>query len=196
MRDLKVHAGVRVKLVGSGTQRVTVESALQIDHVLNLNSNSLLARQTAEAYAFERLSRGYNGGGWDGAPVVGPMGVIRSGTAAASATGDALGYATVGSAAGQLDVATFRGAPVSAGDVIVTYTLAGDTNLDRSVDFADLLAIAQNYDLSSRNWVQGDFDFNQATEFADLLAQAQNYGASILARRSKGMGSAIAELRL
>jgi hypothetical protein len=52
---------------------------------------------------------------------------------------------------------------------------AGDANLDNEVNFADLLALAQNYELTGRNWLQGDFDLDGTVNFPDLLALAQNY---------------------
>ncbi len=60
---------------------------------------------------------------------------------------------------------------------LVKGTKYGDTNLDKKVNFDDLLALAQNYgDQSTGTWAKGDFDGNNAVAFDDLLLLAQNYG--------------------
>ena len=48
-------------------------------------------------------------------------------------------------------------------------------------NFDDLLALAQNYGTSGKDWSQGDFTYNLAVNFDDLLALAQNYGRTFLA---------------
>jgi hypothetical protein len=67
------------------------------------------------------------------------------------------------------------------GTVRVRFTLRGDANLDRRVDFTDLIALAQHYNQppSSDNWVQGDFNNDQAVDLIDLILLARNYGASL-----------------
>lgn len=69
---------------------------------------------------------------------------------------------------------------LSANTVLVTYALSGDANLDKTVAFADLVAVAQHYGLATNaNWDQGDFNQDGAVNFADLVAVAQNYGKSL-----------------
>ena len=54
----------------------------------------------------------------------------------------------------------------------------GDANTDGSVNFPDLLALAQNYNtLASMSWSEGDFNGDRVVNFPDLLALAQNYGS-------------------
>ena len=55
-------------------------------------------------------------------------------------------------------------------------TLPGDLNHDGAVNFADLLALAQNYGASNATWEQGDLNGDGSVNFADLLILAQNYG--------------------
>jgi hypothetical protein len=60
-------------------------------------------------------------------------------------------------------------------------TLLGDINLDRDVDFPDLLALAQNYGTNtSKHWFRGDWDYDADTDFQNLLSLAQNYGQSFV----------------
>ena len=56
----------------------------------------------------------------------------------------------------------------------------GDTNSDRTVDFADLLTLAQNYGRSGNGNVfyeTGDFNYDWSVDFTDLLTLAQHYNA-------------------
>jgi endonuclease I len=56
--------------------------------------------------------------------------------------------------------------------------IGGDANLDGSVNFADLLILAQNYNQAAgSSWQTGDFDRDGQTVFSDLLVLAQNYGS-------------------
>jgi autotransporter-associated beta strand protein len=88
-------------------------------------------------------------------------GQIRSTTLA---TGRSLGYFddTVGST------------------VTIAYTRAGDADLNFIVGFSDLVALAQNYNQTSRVWSQGDFDYNGGVGFSDLVILAQNYNGSAI----------------
>ena len=56
----------------------------------------------------------------------------------------------------------------------------GDANADRAVNFADLVALAQNYGEASgvARWAQGDFNEDGNVSFADLVLLAQNYGSA------------------
>jgi hypothetical protein len=56
----------------------------------------------------------------------------------------------------------------------------GDANADGTVDFTDLVAVAQNYGTTSPllRWSQGDFNYDGTVDFQDLVAIAQNYGTT------------------
>lgn len=60
------------------------------------------------------------------------------------------------------------------------HVLLGDANRDRSVNFDDLLVLAQNYDAAG-TFSQGDFDYDGTVEFDDLLLLAQRYGNAFAA---------------
>jgi autotransporter-associated beta strand protein len=62
---------------------------------------------------------------------------------------------------------------------IVASTLYGDANLDATVGFPDLVALAQNYNLLNVTWSQGDSNYDFKVDFADLVTLAQNYGKSV-----------------
>ncbi len=75
--------------------------------------------------------------------------------------------------------ANFAAQSVDSTTVLLIQTLKGDTNLDRTVNFDDLLKLAQNYNLTGKTWADGDSDYNGAVNFDDLLALAQNYGGTV-----------------
>jgi hypothetical protein len=64
--------------------------------------------------------------------------------------------------------------------VLVTVALAGDADLNRTVDFTDLVALAQHYDLpTGQTWGTGDFDGSGGVDFSDLVLLAQSYDQSV-----------------
>lgn len=105
------------------------------------------------------LTSGRNGGAWNGPGI--------NSSDAATNTGFALGYANDPTQ----DIFTIK------------YTLAGDVNLDGTVGFADLVAVAQHYGVSdpSLTWTQGDVTYDGKVGFADLVAVAQGYGKTLAA---------------
>jgi ELWxxDGT repeat protein len=59
------------------------------------------------------------------------------------------------------------------------FALAGDANQDRAINFADLVAVAQNYGGVGKTFAQGDFDFDGTVGFSDLVMIAQKYGTTL-----------------
>jgi PEP-CTERM motif len=89
---------------------------------------------------------------------------------------------------------TFGGLAVDADAVLAKLTLRGDADLSGTVNFSDLLALAQNYNGTSKTWSQGDFDYSGVVDFTDLLSLAQNYNGSFLSSDAANLlgGSAFA----
>ncbi len=75
----------------------------------------------------------------------------------------------------------FFGQTVDATSLLVRPVLQGDANLDGTVAFSDLLALARNYNNNSGTavWTLGDFDYDGNVAFTDLLALARNYNSSL-----------------
>jgi hypothetical protein len=111
---------------------------------------------------------------------VGP-GVVSSAALADSRL--EVGYARAGDLFGGHG-GTFLGQSVNADDLLLRTTLAGDANLDGSVDFNDLVALAQNYNtnvsLASEDWwSRGDATYDGVVDFNDLVKLAQNYNTAL-----------------
>lgn len=71
-----------------------------------------------------------------------------------------------------------------AGNLSVNFFyLMGDVDQSRSVNFDDLLIVAQNYGKPG-TFAQGDIDYSGNVGFDDLLLLAQNYGQSLVVTTS------------
>src|SRR5262249_15988983 len=124
------------------------------DNILNINYTGASPLPTILGY----VKTGYNSGTWTGAG-------ITNSTAAAD-THHGIGYSDRGSA------------------ITLKYLLYGDANQDATVNFADLLALAQNYNATGQTWSTGDFNYDGTVNFTDLLAMAQNYNLPLTGSQS------------
>ena len=71
-------------------------------------------------------------------------------------------------------------AQISTAKNISFSVVYGDSDLDKDVDFADLVILAQNYNLSTALGIaKGDFNRDGIANFADLVLLAQNYNFSL-----------------
>ncbi|MGA2232345.1 MAG: dockerin type I domain-containing protein [Tepidisphaeraceae bacterium] len=150
-----------LNIVGSGV--VNLNGSMSI----NYGSPAGDPINTIVAY----LKSGYNNDTWTGPG-------IDSSDAAANPNLYAVGYA---------DGNTDAGTPAQGNQIVVELTIAGDANLDGTVNFADLLVIAQNFNhtLDTRHnpidWADGDFNYDGKVNFADLLLVAQNFNKRLSA---------------
>jgi hypothetical protein len=72
------------------------------------------------------------------------------------------------------------GNPLAQDDTLDFWFMNGDANRDKNVDFLDLAALAQNYNVSGgRTWAQGDFNGDGNVDFLDLARLAQNYNRTL-----------------
>lgn len=164
---------------GNSTTIITGPAATTLTGAFDIGSGSLIGRVGVAGIAAWTgvIANGYNGGAWNGA-----VSAVNSSAAAASPRPDGVGVrlATDPNLPGA-NVVTFGGQAVNPGDVLMAYVQNGDTDLDRDVDFDDLLRVAQNFGLGApRAWTQGSFDYDNDVDFDDLLATAQNFGLPFL----------------
>lgn len=66
------------------------------------------------------------------------------------------------------------GKTVGPNDVLVRYTLAGDTNLNHSVTIADFSVLAANFNQSG-GWSNGDFTYTGNIGIEDFALPASNF---------------------
>ena len=111
------------------------------------------------------IGRAYAAGAFTGA------GLTSSAAQATGATTDALGYAE----AADLGIANFRGQPVDATTVIVNYTLAGDANLDGTVDTIDFARLVGGF-ATAGVWSRGDFNYDAVVNSIDFNSLVATYG--------------------
>jgi hypothetical protein len=71
------------------------------------------------------------------------------------------------------------GNPNTAAASFDFFTLAGDANRDRVVNFTDLLTVARNYNKTPATWADGDFNYDGLVNFTDLLIVARAYNQSL-----------------
>ena len=83
-----------------------------------------------------------------------------------------LGYAE----AGALGLTSFSGQDVDDTAVLVKFTLAGDANLDGSVNLVDFNRLASNFGQGGRFWFEGDFNYDGQVNLIDFNLLAGNFG--------------------
>jgi autotransporter-associated beta strand protein len=108
---------------------------------------------------------------------------IKSGyisSTAASDPGRAIGYAQASDILGPSG-GPFMEQMVDGTSMLVRYTLAGDTDLNGTVDFNDLARLAQSYNITdgTTRWSSGDFNYDGNTDFLDLAMLAQHYNTAL-----------------
>lgn len=160
-----------------GVLRVLGDAGVLItSNLSNFEANLFLER----GFVIERNSQSAGGLNYWRDRLVGAMNntspQLRSTFADSTSINDAVGYGYKQNTA----VSTLGGFALNNGDLILRYTLRGDVDLSGTVDFDDLLKVAQNYSdvTTGRQWTQGDFNLSGKVDFDDLLPLAQNYGAT------------------
>jgi hypothetical protein len=174
--SLNLASGTRASIANGGN-RVLVTQLLSLaqNARLDITSNSLIVDHGNSGSAAASVVALIKSAFQPAAPQhwMGPG--ITSSNAAAD-PGKAVGYASsqelLGAAGG-----TFMGVDVDATAMLVTFTIAGDANLDRQVNFGDLVRLAQSYNSATAGWVNGDFTYDDAVNFTDLVVLAQHYNS-------------------
>jgi hypothetical protein len=71
------------------------------------------------------------------------------------------------------------------------FTLAGDANHDRTVDFNDLVPLAQHYNTAgAMTFADGDFNYDGTVDFNDLVILAQRYNTGLPGGIAQGFAPA------
>lgn len=173
--SFRIRAGGRAT-IASGRQGVlAVRGLLTVAGKLDVADATMIVSAGDFATIDALAVAGYSDNTWTGGAATA---AIVSNAAAASVTLDAVAVVK----ADDLSLPVYSGVATASGDVVVRYTLAGDANLDRVVDFNDLTVLAQHYNQLAMSWVSGEFTFDvdHAVRFEDLVSLAKNYLASVL----------------
>ena len=167
--------------ISGGTVDLT-DGTIQMDDITtskaDLTNRSLFLNYTGGTPVTtirDYIAHAYNGGAWN-------QNGLTSSTAAVT-PGGALGYGEAKTVLGLSGNATanWQGHNADATSILIRYTLAGDANLDGTVDFQDLVKVAQNYNTVNgwMLWSSGDFNYDGNVDFNDLVKLAQNYNHAL-----------------
>jgi rhamnogalacturonan endolyase len=115
-----------------------------------------------------QLLAAYDGGKWNKPG-------LTSSSAATEGGKTALGFGE----ASTLGLSTFDGLTLGGNAVLVKYTVAGDTNLDGSVDLADYNTVLAHYNGTGQSWTSGSFDYSGSVGLADYNTILSNYNQTL-----------------
>jgi hypothetical protein len=147
-----------VPVTNIGALNISGKGTVNLNGQLNINYANPASDPVASVLSY--LKSGFNSGAWTGT-----SGFISTSITPGSPA-LSLGYAD-----GNTDPATAAG----PNQIVVKYTLLGDTNLDGLVNFQDLVAIVQNFNKANTDWAHGNFLYGASTNFNDLVAVVQNF---------------------
>lgn len=185
--EIDLRGGGRIVLSAGGTKALRNENFLSIDMAAGSRIDLADRMMVTDVFGFDQITlrslivAGRNGGNWAG------PGITSS--AAATHGNAAIGFAYSTDLFTTFPATWLGQTGIDASSYLITYTLKGDTNLDRSVNFSDLLRVAQNYNLSGKWWNEGDFTYDSNVNFVDLLALAQNYNGTLSASELTQLGN-------
>ncbi len=152
---------------------------------MDIAGNSLVVESTptnksAEiAFLQSAVQSGKNGGAWTG------TGITSSAVAADAATVPAHTYLTVvavvdnGAFPPGTSYTTFDGKQVDANSIIITRALAGDANLDGTVNNTDLVALLTHFTESGQTQATGDFNGDGTVNNTDLVALLTDFDQTL-----------------
>jgi len=163
--NLTIASGARMELTfASYTAYAPVVSSLANTGSIDVENNGLVLENTPLSVASAQVTLGYNHGNWNGFNAT--TGTINSSVAA----NDAHHLTAVGVAT---ELTSFLGSTVSPSDVLVRYTICGDTDLDFDITSADYARIDNGYKNHLTGWANGDFNYDGVVNYEDYaLADA------------------------
>jgi hypothetical protein len=176
VENLSIFNGGTVRVLPGAVLAATrnfLNPSVTIAGVLDLAGGAFLSRAGGPSLAAFRtlLTRGHNGGAWNGTTAAG---AINSSTAAASPFSDGVGYG-LGSQIVPTSIGSFS---IAAGDTLLRYTRDGDADLSGNVNLNDFNRVAADFGQSNRAWTDGDFNYDGVVNLIDFNAMAGNFGQS------------------
>ncbi len=145
---------------------------------LDLADSSMIVNYTGAspmATIQNQIKNGLSNGVWTG------MGITSSAAATITADGSNPNKTALGVAeASSLGISSFRGQPIAGSAIVIAYTLAGDANLDGTVNALDFNAVASNFGAASPTWTTGDFNYDGIVNSMDFVDIATNFNAPLV----------------
>jgi hypothetical protein len=171
---LAVNAGAVSVIAGRSTAGTSSVGALLIagGAALDLNDQDIIASKLGTSLAAIRslLASGYGGGNWNGTGIKSSIANANNLMPGAHLT--ALGYADNA----LLGYSMFSGQPVDASSILIRYTLAGDGNVDGTVDTVDFNVLVSNFSGAGKPWMGGDYNYDNTVDSVDFNLLASNFG--------------------
>jgi hypothetical protein len=157
--------------IGSGLKLDLTNNDMVLDY-----SNGGVADPTKLTAMRNLIASGYANGAWTG-PGLTSSSAAASAADSATVHKSALGYAEASS----LSIGTFDGIAVDTDAIVVKYTIAGDANLNGTVDSTDFSLLAAAYGSTGAGWAQGDSNYDGTVNALDFNTLATNYGLTVAA---------------
>ncbi len=161
---ISIASGAALAFATAASRQLVEASNLQIAGTFDLGGNDMIVNNGDLAAITALVSSGFNNGAWTGA------GITSSAAASDSTNLTALGVAAndLGGGntlfnAGNL----FDGVAPVATDVLIRYTLYGDTNLDGVLDSSDYARVDNGYLTNAAGWFNGDFNYDGSVNGSD-----------------------------
>ncbi|MDP9175236.1 MAG: hypothetical protein M3O30_15415 [Planctomycetota bacterium] len=180
---LAIDSGGTVTLAqGGGTTTVSslTMSNLAAGSKLDIANNSITVAYgtngSPNAAIKSYVTTGYNIGGtlWSGNGITSSLADVHHSVAFADGSDGVVQNLPAGKSS-----AIPGGGMLPAGNELITYTFAGDANIDGKVDFADFVILSNHFGGTFTNWDQGNFNYDSGVDFADFVILSNNFGEGV-----------------
>ena len=185
LASISADDGAQIALLAGGSSVVNTRAvATSAGGKIDLTDGAMIVDYTGAtpiASIRAAVATGYNGGDWLGAGISSSAAADAAANPSTDKTGLGVVHAT--------DLftsfpATFAGESVDADSVLIRYTLAGDSNLDRTVNIADFSRLASNFNTVG-GWFAGDFNHDSTVGIGDFALLASNFNKALPASAAR-----------
>jgi hypothetical protein len=190
IRDVQVNPGGVLQILEGGVLDIAGSLSNRFGGTIDMAGGAMILRNSVvlnaapiTAAAIRTLIiRGHNGGGWNGTHA---QGAINSSLAAGSAVQDAVGYWRETAP----PISTIGPYAIAANDALVRYALAGDADLDGTVNLNDFNRLAAKFGQSGKVWIDGDTNYDGLVNLADFDRLAANFGQTAITAEPDSAGA-------
>jgi len=174
------------RLLVIGTAGATVAPLYTIDSTstLDLADNDMAILYGSGASPLStvssQISQAYDNKLWDKPGLTSSIAKGKSGVTA-------LGFGE----ASTLGLSTFDGLTLGGNAVLVKYTLAGDANLDGTVNLADYNSVISHLNASGQTWTSGSFDYSGTVSLGNYNTVLANFSQTLANVLPSGNSSSV-----